>query len=220
MEQYPQYKEPMLCEKLCRMLTFTPWQQTIGDTPWQAEEQQETINEEVEQETTNERGPILPPDFIPDPALMPSGPTSFLIKGNKTKVSKKAIYQSLNESEDEPTQEIKKSWPEHKRISTSNYSAVEIHGFFGLIDDGSSISGRMLRVHVPKWIRGYFLDIRQGENIHVYHVNGKVGGILNVLSVGRDKYYPPGSRVTTCSICVPEEQWARFAPEDQHDPMN
>lgn len=116
-----------------------------------------------------------------------------------------------------PSQEAKRSWPEppskgERRVVSSNYSAVEIHGFFGLIDDGSAGEGRMLIVHVPKWIRGYFLDIKQGDTLHVYHARGKkVGGVLTVLSTGRHKYYAPGRRVTTCTVCVPEEQWAPFS---------
>lgn len=113
--------------------------------------------------------------------------------------------------------EVTRSWPEpsekgERRIIAANYSAVEIHGFFGLIDDGSAGEGRMLIVHVPKWIRGYFLDIKQGDTINVYHANGgKIGGKLTVLSTGRHRYYAPGRRVTTCTICVPEEQWAPFS---------
>lgn len=116
-----------------------------------------------------------------------------------------------------PAQEVKRSWPEppskgERRIVSSNYSAVEIHGFFGLIDDGSAGEGRMLIVHVPKWIRGYFLDIQQGDTLHVYHAKGrKVGGVLTVLATGRHRYYAPGRRVTTCTVCVPEEQWAPFS---------
>ena len=112
---------------------------------------------------------------------------------------------------------MKRSWPEpreknERRIVAANYSAVEIHGFFGLIDDGSVGEGRMLIVHVPRWVRGYFLDIKQGDSLHVYHSKGKrVGAALNVLSTGRHKYYPPGSRVTTCTVCVSEEQWAPFS---------
>jgi hypothetical protein len=113
--------------------------------------------------------------------------------------------------------EVKRSWPEpreknERRTIAANYAAVEIHGFFGLIDDGSAGEGRMLIVHVPRWVRGYFLDIKQGDDLHVYHSKGKrVGAALNVLSTGRHKYYPPGSRVTTCTVCVPEEQWAPFS---------
>lgn len=115
------------------------------------------------------------------------------------------------------TAEVRRSWPDppekgERRIVAANYSAVEIHGFFGLIDDGSDGAGRMLIVHVPKWIRGYFLDIKQGDTLHVYHARGKkVGGALTVLSTGRHKYYAPGRRVMTCTVCVPEEQWAPFA---------
>jgi hypothetical protein len=124
------------------------------------------------------------------------------------------------ESRDTLPAEVKRSWPEpsekgERRIVSANYSAVEIHGFFGLIDDGSVGEGRMLIVHVPKWIRGYFLDIRQGDSLHVYHAGGKgrkVGSVLTVLSTGRHKYYAPGRRVMTCTVCVPEEQWAPFAP--------
>jgi hypothetical protein len=113
--------------------------------------------------------------------------------------------------------EVKRSWPEpraknERRMTASNYNAVEIHGFFGLIDDGSDGAGRMLVVHVPRWVKGFFLDIKQGDVVHVYHARGvKVGGALTVLSTGRHKYYGPGRRVTTCTICVPEEQWAPFA---------
>ena len=113
--------------------------------------------------------------------------------------------------------EVKRSWPEprqknERRMTAGNYGAVEIHGFFGLIDDGSDGSGRMLVVHVPRWVKGFHLDIKQGDTIHVYHARGlKIGAALTVLNTGRHKYYSPGRKVTTCTICVPEEQWAPFA---------
>ena len=97
-----------------------------------------------------------------------------------------------------------------KRITPGQYTAMEIHGFFGLIDDGSCSQGRMLICHVPSWVRGQFLDINDGDVVHAWHVSGKTGGVLTVLSTGRHRYYSPGQRVTTCTICVPEEEWARF----------
>jgi len=96
------------------------------------------------------------------------------------------------------------------KCAPSNYSAMEIHGFYGLIDDGSDAYGRVLIVHVPKWVRGYVIDIRQGDRLPVNRVDGNGGGTLTVLSTGRHKYYSPGKRVTTCTVCVPEEQWALF----------
>jgi len=96
------------------------------------------------------------------------------------------------------------------RVCPSNYTAMEIHGFFGLIDDGPSSSGRMLIAHVPSWVKGYFLDLRDGETIHAAHVDGSVGGVLRVLAVGRHRYYSPGSKVSTCTVCVPEGQWEKF----------
>ncbi len=97
------------------------------------------------------------------------------------------------------------------RLCSSRYSAVEIHGFFGLIDDGPDGAGRALVVHVPRWVRGYWLDIRQGDTLHVNRADGRAGGVLTVLATGRHKYYSPGRRVTTCTVLVPEEQWAPFA---------
>ncbi len=107
-------------------------------------------------------------------------------------------------------QEVKAP-PTLNKMVAANYSAVEIHGFFGLIDDGSDGAGRVLIVHIPRWVRGYFLDIKQGDDLHVYHAKGKVGGVLRVLSTGRHKYYAPGRRVTTCTVIVSEEQWAPFS---------
>ena len=116
-----------------------------------------------------------------------------------------------------PYTEVRRGWPDprqkgERRMTAANYGAMEIHGFFGLIDDGSDAAGRTLIVHVPRYVKGYFMDIKQGDVIHVYHAKGlKIGGALTVLSTGRHKYYNPGRKVTTCTICVPEEQWAPFA---------
>ena len=97
-----------------------------------------------------------------------------------------------------------------RRITPSCYNAMEIHGFFGLVDDGLCGAGRMLIVHQPGWVRGQFLDIKDGDDIHAWHVSGRAGGVLRVLSTGRHRYYSPGQRVTTCTVCVPEEQWERL----------
>ena len=59
--------------------------------------------------------------------------------------------------------------------AAANYAAVEIHGFYGLIDDGSEGAGRMLILHVPRWVKGYFMDIRQGDTLHVYSATEKWG---------------------------------------------
>ena len=203
----------MPCQELqkCTMyfLGTAPWQRQGTEFPWQMREPEVT-----------EQPPREQPPPLPIPEIMPSDPLpkAFMLDGGvrpRIKVSKKAMRQAMGQDELELTKEPKRTWPKDVgRICASSYTAVEIHGFFGLIDDGSSESGRMLKVHVPRWIRGYFLDIKQGDTVHVYHVNGKIGGMLKILSVGRDKYYPPGRRVTTCTICVSEDEWARFAQFD------
>ena len=96
------------------------------------------------------------------------------------------------------------------KICSSNYTAMEIHGFYGVIDDGPAANGHMLILHVPKWVRGYQLDVRDGDTLPLAHVTGKTGGTVRVLEVGRHKYYSPGQKVTTCTVCVPAEHWERF----------
>ena len=129
-----------------------------------------------------------------------------------------AVVESTGERRERrlASKPVARSWPDpphanERRVCAANYSAVEIHGFFGLIDDGSDAAGRMLIVHVPKWVRGYFLDMRQGDTLHVYSADGRTGGRLTVLATGRHRYYKPGSKVSTCTVCVPEDQWAPFA---------
>lgn len=162
---------------------------------------------------------------LPDPMKMENPPAprkrSSLLKVDEGLVQRRrrAFPQVGDEQETQPLlsahtaqcPQPTRAWPdEPSRISAASYSAVEIHGFFGLIDDGSDASGRTLIVHIPKWIRGYFMDFRQGDTLHVNRVDGKMGGVLTVLSTGRHKYYAPGRRVSTCTICVPEEEWAPF----------
>ena len=107
-----------------------------------------------------------------------------------------------------------RSWPDDRknqtRLVASNYKAMEIHGFYGLIDDGSTGAGRMLIVHIPRHIRGHTLDIKDGDVIHAVHCTGTAGGKLRVLSTGRHRYFGPGNKVSTCTVCVPEEDWAEF----------
>ena len=132
-----------------------------------------------------------------------------------TKLRKLICLRKRRESqvgvEEAPQQQTVDS-EDHKtrRITPSSYNAMEIHGFFGLVDDGPCSSGRMLIVHQPNWVRGQFLEIRDGDDIHAWHVSGKTGGVLHVLSTGRHRYYAPGQKVTTCTVCVPKEQWERL----------
>ena len=152
-------------------------------------------------------------DIKRDTTLFPSAERINEIKGKRGTKDLRDVTTKDSQIE---VLEIKRSWPEprqknERRMTAANYSAVEIHGFFGLIDDGSDGAGRMLVVHVPKWVKGFFMDIKQGDTIHVYHARGKkVGAALTVLATGRHKYYGSGRRVTTCTICVPEDQWAPF----------
>ena len=52
-------------------------------------------------------------------------------------------------------------------------------------------------------------DVRDRDELRVWHVSGKMGGLLTVLSMGY-RYYSPGQKVTTWTICVLEGQWEKF----------
>lgn len=125
-----------------------------------------------------------------------------------------ALSQALLSTGGHGSNDLEMGEEEYKvrRITASCYNAMEIHGFFGLVDDGPCHggSGRMLIVHQPPWVRGQFLDIKDGDDIHVWHVAGTSGGVLRVLWTGRHRYYSPGQKVTTCTVCVREEQWERL----------
>ena len=57
------------------------------------------------------------------------------------------------------------------------------------------------------------MDILQGDALHAYKTNGKVGGTLTVLSTGRHKHCWSGRKVSTCTVCVPEYRCASFQTE-------
>lgn len=162
---------------------------------------------------------VKEPAALPEPVKMepprppqPKKPSMLKIDEGPLVRRKRAFPKAEEMEEAEPLlAPTTRTWPEApRRLSAASYAAVEIHGFFGLIDDGSDMAGRVLIAHVPKWVRGYFLDIRQGDTLHVNRADGKMGGVLTVLSTGRHKYYSPGRKVSTCTILVPEEQWAPF----------
>ena len=98
------------------------------------------------------------------------------------------------------------------RMGRAVYSAWETHGNFGLIDAGESKGGcRLVTLHVPKFSHGYTLDLQAGDEIHATSIGGPTrAGRLDVHFVTRNKYYAPGSRVTSCLVGIPEDQWLRL----------
>jgi hypothetical protein len=198
----------------------TAWQKYAGSQTVEAEEAM-TPEQEVQAEP-------LEPEAVPEQVRVRRVTEDQLIPYSiepkrRVKPASESLLWQRERAVKTPTAppkpfiEVNRSWPEprqkhERRMTAANYAAVEIHGFFGLIDDGSDGAGRMLVVHVPRWVKGFFMDIKQGDTIHVYHARGlKIGGTLTVLSTGRHQYYQPGRRVTTCTICVPEDEWAPFA---------
>lgn len=92
----------------------------------------------------------------------------------------------------------------------SPYDAVDRKCRFGLLDTRENdINGwRLLTVVVPRWVKGYTLDFREGEKLLI--MSTWMPSMIRTLTVGfmtPKKYYRPGTRVTMCTIGVPKEQW-------------
>jgi hypothetical protein len=95
----------------------------------------------------------------------------------------------------------------------ASYDALESHGRFELTDTGELTGGsRAIALHLPRRSRGFVLDPRVGDVICANAARGTraVGGWLDVQFVTRDKYFPPGRRITSCLVGVPDEQWRRL----------
>ena len=100
------------------------------------------------------------------------------------------------------------------RIQSKNYSAIEKHGRFGLIDMGIASPGvRCLTLHIPK-SRNFLFPLN----------NLKVGDIINVIKRDTNesltlclcfttpsRYYSPGTRITTLTIGVDERAWSKVS---------
>ena len=97
-------------------------------------------------------------------------PTRLFPKATDSEQARKEAIEGTT-----PEETHKRSWAGTQRICAANYAAVEIHGFYGLIDDGSEGAGRMLILHVPRWVKSYFMDIRQGDTLHVYRCCRQAG---------------------------------------------
>lgn len=93
-----------------------------------------------------------------------------------------------------------------KRLSPENYSGLEIHGFFGLIDTGEEISKqRVIIVHTPPRVDTiHMLSLRVGEEIDFVYVNSKQRrrGKVYVMWIGRSKYCSPGRPITSLRVGV------------------
>ena len=100
---------------------------------------------------------------------------------------------------------------EPRQICAGNYTSVEIHGLYGLIDQdpqGINKEGdRDVIAHMPRWVKGHSLDIRPGDVISVVGLdqnNKKQQKLLMVTYTTPNKYYPPGARVSTLRLGVRE----------------
>lgn len=102
-----------------------------------------------------------------------------------------------------------------KRIGPGQYSAIEVHGFYGLIDvlcdsqgDSLGMSGtgyeKVLIVHTPSRIqdKSPMLNIKPGDFIDIVYIPNLIRGKLEVTFVTRSKYFSPGCPVTSLQVGV------------------
>lgn len=111
---------------------------------------------------------------------------------------------------DAPTQE--RAEDDDARVSSSHYAAVEVHGWFGLIDHGCPSKGvRELVAHTPRNNGGYTLDrLRAGQQIKVQPTSGpRHQEDLRVRFTTPARYYAPGARITTLAVGVDDSAWTK-----------
>lgn len=188
--------------------TVTPWAGFKQDTDSKQDQEVSWLPRWGEEEIKRE--PRRFPDAEEETGREETKKEEERERGNWWQRMQKTVFRKAEEVlAGREKEEAGREGKRRKRITPGNYTAMEIHGFFGLVDDGRCGQGRMLICHVPSWVKGQFMDLKDGDRVHVWNVNGRGKGVLSVLSTGRHRYYSPGSKVTTCTICVPEEEWAR-----------
>jgi len=99
-----------------------------------------------------------------------------------------------------------------RRLSEKGYSAVEAHGWFGLIDAGCPSRGvRELTAHTPRHNGGFTLDrLRPGQDIRLKSARNEDGATLRIRFTTPERYYAPGRKITTLSIGVDDAAWQRL----------
>ena len=97
-----------------------------------------------------------------------------------------------------PTHELRRT------ITPSNYDAIEIHGFFGVIDSGpDAYNDRMVVVHTPLGMdRSHMLSLRVGDAIPVVFLRKQEKGSLEIKYITRSQYFAPGRSVSSMRLGV------------------
>ena len=99
-----------------------------------------------------------------------------------------------------------------KKIGPGQYSAIEVHGFYGFIDVLGDSQGdscgkgyeKVLIVHTPSRVqdKSPMLNIRPGDTIDIVYIPSLTRGKLEVTFVTRSKYFSPGCPVTSLQVGV------------------
>ena len=90
------------------------------------------------------------------------------------------------------------------RVCPSRYDAIQIHGFFGLINTGvGSYGENVLIVHTGSRLsKDHMLSLKNGDEIHIINLHEHKNRVLHVRYVSRYKYVSPGTPITTLQIGV------------------
>lgn len=153
----------------------------------------------------------LDPYPVQETALVERQPQPEKPEPNKTKWIRRSVGQKTRQEQlarlADPLAQLVIPLPlPEKRLSAENYSGLEIHGFFGLIDTGQEISRqRVIIVHTPPRVDPmHMLSLRVGEDIDFVYVNTKQRrrGKVYVMWIGRSKYCSPGRAITSLRVGV------------------
>jgi hypothetical protein len=171
------------------------WKQEQSSKPWKAPVAKTLHPWSVDQEITWDAGKDEQEEEVSKEALR-------LLRDIAEQKHKTSLDVEDVLRDDEPKQHL---------IRSGNYTSVEIHGMYGLIDqDPPSIDkggDRDVIAHMPRWVKGHSLDIRPGDIISVVGLdqdNKKQRRVLMVTYTTPDKYYAPGARVSTLRLGVRE----------------
>ena len=127
------------------------------------------------------------------------------------RILRPSIHKSKPFTRDIPTlQEAQRE--AEQRLREKNYSAVEAHGWFGLIDSGCPAKGvRELIAHTPRHNGGFTLDrLRAGQEIYLRSARNEDGAAIRIRFTTPERYYAPGRKITTLSIGVDDAAWLRL----------
>lgn len=168
-------------------------------------------DDEILKAADQQKDPVQDPIhciLFPDPAEPALEPDSESV----SELDSEPVPEPASEPDSEPQSAPK------KRVARSQYHAIETHGCFGLLDTGfvDPYGFVVVTVHVPRYVRGYVLNLAEGDEIHANNCfDATRSAVLHVGYVTPREYVAPGRKVTMCNIGIPAHEWRALMQSPQ-----